>query len=190
MCDYYVETMCAGRFGLGWAHDVFTFACHMFIHFSCIHTNFVSIIFILNYIGSFLCVSLSLSLSFSLSWLVALWHLNRNLLRPGTLFVLGHLFLLPMLILLHPMPGFVMIKPVRTFRRTFHKAAFIRNAKLFYRTFSILTFRLSSSVGVRSNCVASRSLVLPWSYKSFTPTCTDSTIMYLSLSLAFKVHAL
>ena len=64
MCDYYVEMMCASRFGLGWAYDVFTFACHMFIHFSFIRTNFVSIILILNCIGSFLCVSLSLSLSF------------------------------------------------------------------------------------------------------------------------------
>ena len=159
----------------------------MFIHFSCIRTNFVSIILILNCIGSFLRVSLSLSPSLSL---VALWHLNRNPLHPETLFVLGHLLLLLLLILLHLTFGSVMIKPIRTFQRTFHNTAFIRNAKSFYRTFPILTFPLSSTIGVRSHCMASWLPILPWSYRSFTPTCTDLTIMYLSLSLTFKVHAL
>ena len=32
--------LCADRFGLGWAHDAFYFACHMFMHFPCIHTFF------------------------------------------------------------------------------------------------------------------------------------------------------
>ena len=31
MCAIYVELMCAGRIG-GWAHDVYNFACHMFMH--------------------------------------------------------------------------------------------------------------------------------------------------------------
>ena len=70
-----------------------------------------------------------------------------------------------------------------------HDKAFIRNAKSFYRTFSILTFPLSSTVGVGSHCVASQSLVPPWSYKSFTPKCMDSILQYLILSLAFEVHA-
>ena len=30
----------AGRIGLGWAHDVFCFTCHMFMHFPCIRTLF------------------------------------------------------------------------------------------------------------------------------------------------------
>ena len=63
MYAYYVKMLCVGRIGLGWAHDVFTFSCYTFMHFSCIYTNFVSIILILNCIGSFLHVSLSLSLS-------------------------------------------------------------------------------------------------------------------------------
>ena len=57
--------MCARRFGFDWAHDVFTFACHMFMHFSCIRT-FHSLYSDIDLIGSFLHVSLSLSLSFSL----------------------------------------------------------------------------------------------------------------------------
>ena len=113
--------------------------------------------------GTFLFVPFSLFLL-----LVALWHL-------GTFFVLGHLLLLLLLTLLHLMSGSMMIKPVRTFRRTFHDTVFIRNAKSFYWIFPILTFPLSSTVGVKSHCVASRSLVLSWSYRSFTPTCTDST---------------
>ena len=92
--------------------------------------------------------------------LVALWHLNENILCPETLFVPGHLLLLPRLILLHLTSGSVMIKPVRTFQRTSHDEAFIQNAKLFYQTFLILTFPLSSTVGVGSHYVASRSLVL------------------------------
>ena len=128
----------------------------LFMHFSCIYTNFVSIILILNCIGSFLHVSLSLSLS-----LITLWHLNENPLCPETLFIPGRLLLLPLLILLHLTFGSLMIKSVRTLRRIFHDATFIRNAKLFYRTFLILTFLLSSVVGVRSHCVASPSLVLP-----------------------------
>ena len=46
-----------------------------------------------------------------------------------------------------------MIKPVRTFQRTSHDETFIRNAKLFCLIFPILTFPLSSTVGVRSHCV-------------------------------------
>ena len=109
------------------------------------------------------CVSTFLFVPLSLSFfqLVALWHLNESLLRPETPFILGHLLLLHLLILRPPMSGSVMIKPVRTFRRTFLDVAFIQNAKLSYRTFSILTFPLSSKVGVRSHCVASWSLVPP-----------------------------
>ena len=104
------------------------------------------------------CFSLSLSLSLSL---ITLWHLNENPLCPETLFIPGRLLLLPLLILLYLTFGSLMIKSVRTLRRIFHDATFIRNAKLFYRTFLILTFLLSSVVGGRSHCVASPSLVLP-----------------------------
>ena len=152
---------------------------------SCIfHAYVPSFIFILILI----CVGAFLHVSFSLSffWLVALWHLNENSLRPRSIFVLGHLLLLTILLLF----GSVMIKPERTFWRTSHDEAFIRNAKSFYRIFPILTFPLPSAVGVRSHCVASQSLVPLWSYKSFTPICTDLIILYLSLSLALEVRKL
>ena len=143
---------------------------HMYLHF---------FIFLYWTVWCFsICPFLSLFLS-----LVGLW------LRPGTLFVPRHLLLLPPLILLHLTFDSMMIKPIRTFRRTSHDEAFIQNAKSFYRTFPILTFPLSSTVGVGSHFVASRSLIPPWSYRSFTPICTDLIIQYLILSLAFKVPA-
>ena len=87
MCVYLVAMMCAGRFGLGWAHDVFKFACHMFMHFSFICT------FIYLYCDFDLCwcfpACFSLSLSLSFFRLVALWHQNENPLRPKTLFCSG-----------------------------------------------------------------------------------------------------
>ena len=126
----------------------------MFMHLSCIHTNIFSILLILNCLVLF-CLSLSLSFF----RLVALWHLNGSLLRLGTLFTPGHLLLLPLLIILHLTSSSVMIKPVRTFQRTFLDVAFIQNAKSSFQIFSILTFPLSSTVGVGSHCVAFESLV-------------------------------
>ena len=187
MCDYYIEMLCAGRFGLDWAHDAFNVAYHLLMHFSCIHT-FISLYSHIELFSAFLFVSLSLSLSLSLL-LVALWYLRENLLHPGTLFVRGHFLLLPPLILLHLTSDSMMIKPVRTFQRTSHDEAFIRNTKSFYQTFLILTFPLSSIVGVGNHCVASRSLVPPWSYLIFTPICMDSIIQYLILPLVFEVRA-
>ena len=79
-----------------------------------------------------------MSLSLSLSRLVALWHLNVSLLHLGTLFISGHL-----LLILPPLTfGSVMRRPVRTSRRTFHDEAFIWNAKSFCQIFLTLTYLL------------------------------------------------
>ena len=145
---------------------------HMYLHLSLFWYWSVLVLF---------CVSLSLSLS----RLVALWHLKENPFRLKTLFFLGHL----PLILPPPMSNSMMRRPSRTSRRTFHDAAFIRNAKSFYQIFPILTFPLSSTVGVGSHCMASSSLVPLWSYKSFTPICMDSILQYLTLSLTLEVRA-
>ena len=124
------------------------------MHFSCIRT-FNSLFYDIDLVHAFLCVSFSLSFLHEL----ALWHLNANLLCLGTLFVPRHLLLLPLLTPLHLTSGSVMIKPVRTFPRTSYDEEFVRNAKTFYWIVSILTFLLSSTVGVGSDCVASQSLV-------------------------------
>ena len=45
--------LCADRFGLGWAHDAISFACHMFMHFPCICTIFQYTCYIWNCLGLF-----------------------------------------------------------------------------------------------------------------------------------------
>ena len=155
MCVLFVETLCVWRFGLGWAHDVYFVACHMFIHFSCICTIlFFPLILLL--IGTLLLLSLSLSLS----RIVCTWHLSAKLLRPETLFVQGHPFLL---ILLPLMLGSLMIKPVRTFRRTSPNMAFIQNATLSYRTSLLLIYRLSFTGGDGNLYVRYPWVVPSWS---------------------------
>ena len=54
--------LCAGRIGLGWAHDAISFAYHMFMHSPCIRTLFSIYLLYLNCFGSFLIVFLSLPL--------------------------------------------------------------------------------------------------------------------------------
>ena len=54
--------LCVGRIGLGWAHDVISFAYHMFMHSPCIRTLFSIYLLYLNCFGTFLIVSLSLPL--------------------------------------------------------------------------------------------------------------------------------
>ena len=62
MCDYYVEMLCAGRFGLGRAHDSFNVAYHMLMHFSCIRT-LISLYSHIELFGPFLFVPFSLFFS-------------------------------------------------------------------------------------------------------------------------------
>ena len=74
MYVYYVEIMCVGRIGLACAHDIFPFACHTFMHFSCIRTIF----FILLTLNVLVLFCLSLSLSYYFDWKSTL---SRNPLR-------------------------------------------------------------------------------------------------------------
>ena len=129
---YFVAMLCAGRFGLGWAHDEFIFACHMFMDS---HAYVPSILYILLYLlfGTFLIVSLSFSLSLPFT-LVASWHLNVNLFRPGTLFVPGHLLLLLHLTPLLLTSDSVMRRPNWTSWRTSHVWSRSRTLPWSYRS--------------------------------------------------------
>ena len=185
MCVYFVALMCSGRFRLSWTHDFFFwFACHMFMHF---HVYVPSFLYIPIY-WCVWCFSLCVCLFLSFFHLVASWNLNENLFRPRILFVLWHplLPLIPLLLLFDS----VMRRPVRTSWRTSLDEAFIQNAKSSYQIFPILTYPLSSTVGVGSHCLASRSRALPWSYRCFTPICMNLITLYPSLSLVFGVYAL
>ena len=141
---------CCVLVSLDWAEPMMFLSLHVIC--SCIRT-FNSLYSYILMLLVLLC--LSLFLPFSFFQLVASWHLYENPLRSRTLFILGLLLLLTLLLMF----GFVMIKLERTFWRTFLDEAFIRNAKLSYRIFSILTFPLSSTIEVGSHYAASWSLV-------------------------------
>ena len=149
-----LNCLCAGRFGLCWAHDAIIFACHMFMHF---HAYVLYIQYIFIYLNCFWDFSECFFLPpHSLFYVSVSWHWNVSLLRPGTLFVPGHLLLL---ILPLPLFGFVVSKPERTSRRTSLDKAFIRNAKSFCWTSPTLSYPLSFTVKVGSHCVMSQSHV-------------------------------
>ena len=160
--------LCAGRFGLGWAHDAISFACHIFMHSHEYVPSFQYILIYLNYLGLFwLSFSSSLSLLFML---VHQWHQNISLLCPKTLFISRHLcfLILPPLLF-----NSVMRMLERTSRRTSLDEAFIQNNESSSQTSSTLTYPLSFTVGVGSHYVTSRSPLLPCWSRSSTPTCMD-----------------
>ena len=138
---------------------------YLCLHVTCscifMHTYLQFSIFVILYlVGAFFIVSLSFPLSLFVT-LVASWHLNVNPFHLGALFVLGYLLLLLLLILLHLMSSSIMRRPNRTSLRTFHNVAFIQNAKSLCQIFLTLTYPLSSTIGVGSHFMASRSHVLP-----------------------------
>ena len=96
--------------------------------------------------------SLSLSLSLSLFLIVCAWHPSTNPLRLETLFIAGHLLLLILLLLTFDS---VIRRTVRTSRRTFLDMVFIRNARSFFLTSSILIYPLSFTVRVGNPFVIS-----------------------------------
>ena len=111
--------------GLDWAKPVMFLCCMSHVHaFSCIRT-FNSLYYFILILLVLFCLSLSLPLS--LSCVSLLYGTQMQIHCPKTLFVLGHPFLLLILFLLTY--SSMMIKPERTFRRTFLDQAFIRNAK-------------------------------------------------------------
>ena len=178
MC-FNARTLCGGRFGLGWAHDVF-FCCTSHDHALFMRTY----LFISSLVHSVdWCFSVSLSLSLSLSQIVCAWHPSIKLLRPRTFSIPGHLLLIPYF----SMSGFVIRRSVRTFRRTSPNVAFIRNAMLPYRTTLILLFWLSYVIRVGNLFVRYLWVIPSWSYKSFTPICTVLIIPYLVSLLLFEV---
>ena len=132
----------------------FSFACYMFMHSHAHVLSFRYFFIFLNCFETFL--SLSIFPPHSLVYVSASWHQSVNLLRPRTLYVLGHLLLLipPRLLF-----GSMMSKHERTSQRTSLDEVFIQNTKSFCQTSSTLTYPLLFTVGVESHCVTSRSPV-------------------------------
>ena len=179
MCAIYVVLLCVCRFGLGWAHDVFTFARHMLMHFHAYIPSFSYIIiyFVLVLFRLYLCLSLSLSFYVCL----LLWHPMRSKAYSSS----------------DPTPSSVQFYDenawkdfLENFCRRGIPKAFIWNATSFCQTFLTLTYPLSFTVRVGSHFVTSGLLVSPWSYKSFTPICTKSIHQYHISSFMFEVRTL
>ena len=119
------------------------------VHAFPMHTNYLfNILAIFELLWDFSdCLSLSPSHSVCIN--LCLWHLNASLLRPRTLFVLGHP--LP-LILLHHIFSSVMRMPERHSWRTFLDEAFILNAKSSWRTLPTQVPDVIHSRGSKSLC--------------------------------------
>ena len=153
----------------------------MFMHFSFIRT-FIYLYFVIDLCWCFFaCFFLSFFLSVNYS-MAPKWKftLSQNPLRSGASTS-------------DSTPSHVRFrdeKASQDFSKNFFDEAFIRNVKLSYQIFLILTFPLSSTVGVGSPFVTSWSLIPPWSYRSFTPICMDLITLYLIWSLAFEICAL
>ena len=150
--------------------------------FSCIRT-FISLYFYILLLLVLFWLSLSISLSLSLVLVCSMAPklkstLSQNPLHSGASSSSD------------PTPFHVWFrddKAQKDFLQNFWDEAFIQNTTSFCQTFPTLTYPLSFTVGIGSHFVTSRSLLPPWSYRSFTPICTELILLYLISSLAFEV---
>ena len=129
--------------GLNWVLPMM----YLFLHVTCsciFHAYISSLFSLFSYVCDVFSFSLPLSLSLSLSRIDCAWHLSTNLLRLGTLLVLGLL-----LLLIHPLFkfDFVMGRPTRTSLRTFKDGVFIQSTMSFYQTFQTLLYPVSFKLG-------------------------------------------
>ena len=188
-CMFYMLKWCV-LVGLDWAKPMMFLLLH--VTCSCIFHAYVpffsSLLILICAWYFYACPSLPLSLSLSLSiWLVCSMAPKKSKSTPSQ----------------NPLcsgvstsdstPSHVRFrdeKASQDFSEKFFDEAFIQNVKLSYQIFLILTFPLSSTVGVGSPFVTSWSLIPPWSYRSFTPIYMDLITLYLISSLAFEIRAL
>ena len=183
MCAIYVELLCAVRFGLSWAHDSFfclhitwsSIFMHMYLHFS--------IFLYIDVFGAFLRVSLSPSLFLSVSCIMAPKRKStqsQNPLRSGAS---SSSNLAPSHVWFHD------DKAQKDFLENFCRRGIHSECQVILSDFLILTYPLSFTIGVGGHYVTFRSLVPPCLYKSFTPICMESILLYLISSLMFEVRA-
>ena len=154
------------------------------MHFPCIRTLFSIYLLYLILLGTFLIVFLSLLL-FLFTLVMSMAPKRKSTPTWNPLRSKASSSFDPTLSIFSSM----MVMPLRHFRRTFLDKAFIQNTKSFCWTLSTPTFPLSFTVGDGSHCVTSRSPVLSYLSRSFTPTCTGLIVQYLFSSLVFEVRA-
>ena len=155
--------LCANRFGLGWAHDAISFACHMFMHFPCICTSFQYIWYIWKCLGLFwLSFFLSLYVLFTLVVSMAPKRKStptQNLLRSGASSAsdstLSH-------IRFHDDDAF------KAFSENFSRRGIHSERQV------ILTDFAGTNLPTVIHSQGWESLVHSCWFRSFTPTCMDS----------------
>ena len=146
------------------------------------HCTCIFFFFPMPYLWLWFCVFL---LCLCLSWLVSLsWNL-RNLFHLKTWFIVV-LLLLFLLIQF----GSVMRRHEMTSLRTFLTGWFIWNARSFCLTSQTFLYLVHLALGDGFLYVRNPLGVLMCSYRSFTPTCTLSIPLYLSLLWYSMVHVL
>ena len=144
------------------------------------HCTCIFFFFPVPYLWLWFCIFL---LCLCLSWLVSLsWNL-RNLFHLKTRFVVV-LLLLFLLIQF----GSVMRRHEMTSLRTFLTRWFIWNARSFCLTSQTFLYLVHLALGDGFLYVRNPLGVLMCSYRSFTPTCTLSIPLYLSLLWYSVVH--
>ena len=171
--------LCAGRIGLGWAHDAISFADHMFIHSPCIHTLFSIHLLYLNCFGSFLIVSLFLPLFlFTLIVSMAPKHKSapsQNSLRSRASYSSDPT---PSLIWFHDKDA------RKDFSENFSQQGVHSERRV------ILADFVDTDLPTVIHSQGWESLVHSCWSRSFTPTCIVSIFKYLSFILVFEVRAL
>ena len=160
--------LCADRFGLGWAHDAFCFACHMFMHFPCIRTFFSIYLILLMLLGTFLIV-FSFSPFFFLFTLVMSMAPKRkstparNPLRSDASLSSD---LSPYNVWFRDDDAF------KAFSKDFSRQGIHSECQVILSDFANTDLPSVIHIGNGSHCLTSRSHVLSCWSKSFTPTCT------------------
>ena len=81
-------------------------------------------------------------------------------------------------------------KARQDFSKNFSKCSIHSKCQVSFRISPILIYPLSLTVRVRNPFMIYWSIVPLWSYKSFTPICTDLIIPYLFFLLLFEIYVL
>ena len=158
MCSIYVELLCVVRFGLGWAM-IFFLVCMSHVYaFSCIRT-FISL-----YSNILMCLvlfymSLFLPFPFFLSVSCFMAPKQKSTLSQNPLCSRASSSF-------DPTPSHVWFrdeKARKDFSENISKWGIHSKRQVILSDFSDTDLSLSSTVGVKSHCVASWSRALPWS---------------------------
>ena len=172
--------------GLDWAEPMMLFMLH--VTCSCIFMHTYLQLFIFLYWCCWLffaCLSLSLPLFLFLTLVCTMAPIHKSTLfqNPLRFGASSSSNLAPSHVWFHD------DKAQKDFLENFCRRGIHSECQVILSDFLILTYPLSFTIGVGGHYVTFRSLVPPCLYKSFTPICMESILLYLISSLMFEVRA-